>query len=533
MAKDQRNFTKGRMNKELDERLIPNGEYIDALNVRIGSTEEDEMGVIENSFGNTKITEIRVQNTLLSSNALCIGAFSDDANETLYWFVHDPTFTASSNTGKLDLVLSYNANTSVTTYHVVSMDDGGGLKTTLNFNPSYLITGVNKVEDLLFFTDNYNPPRRINVTTTYAAPTVGDVDVFTATEILVIKKPPTALPTADLPSPEVTLTNNTTIESEFMKERFICFAYRWKYDDNEYSATSQFSAPAFLPEDFDFDSESYLNEGMVNKYNFAEVKFNTGSSLVKGIDVLFKEADDPTIKVIEKLDKAELGLSDNADHTINFSDSKIFTILPESEILRLYDNVPKLSQAQTIMGNRLMYGNYQEGYDLIDKNGNPTELRYWANRKSTSFQVTDLDASAISLSDGDYTLPISVGGGATSATVSGGKISFDLTEFATNAQGNTELKAGYEISFTFTLDYDAAETQLIGVGPAPAQTPSTLNLDATFILAQSYDSVEDWINSESFQNILGTADNIKPVYAAAGETSCDGGTFTDRCSTAL
>lgn len=525
MAKDKRTFTRGRMNKELDERLIPDGEYMDALNVRIGSTEEDEMGVIENSFGNTKITEIRVQNTLLSSNALCIGAFSDDANETLYWFVHDPTFTASSNTGKLDLVLSYNANTSVTTYHVVSMDDGGGLKTTLNFNPSYLITGVNKVEDLLFFTDNYNPPRRINVTTTYAAPTVGDVDQFTATEILVIKKPPTALPTADLPSPEVTLTNNTTIKSEFMKERFICFAYRWKYDDNEYSATSQFSAPAFLPKDFDFDSESYLNEGMVNKYNFAEVKFNTGSSLVKGIDVLFKEADDPTIKVIEKLDKAELSISDDTDYTINFSDSKIFTILPESEILRLYDNVPKLSQAQTIMGNRLMYGNYQEGYDLIDKDGNPTELRYWANRRSTSFQVTTLDPSAISLSNGDYTLPISAGG--VLATVSGGKISFDLTEFATNAEGNTELKAGYEISFTFTLDYDPAETQLIGTGAAPAQTPSTLNLDATFVLAQSYDSIEDWVNSESFQNILGTADNIKPVYAAAGETSCDGGTFTD------
>ena len=48
MTKDTRNFTKGRMNKELDERLVPNGEYIDALNIRIGSTEEDDMGVIEN-----------------------------------------------------------------------------------------------------------------------------------------------------------------------------------------------------------------------------------------------------------------------------------------------------------------------------------------------------------------------------------------------------------------------------------------------------------------------------------------------------
>ena len=39
MANLTRNFTQGKMNKMVDERLITNGEYIDALNVRMGSTE--------------------------------------------------------------------------------------------------------------------------------------------------------------------------------------------------------------------------------------------------------------------------------------------------------------------------------------------------------------------------------------------------------------------------------------------------------------------------------------------------------------
>jgi hypothetical protein len=39
MANITRNFTAGKMNKVVDERLVPNGEYIDALNVRMGSTE--------------------------------------------------------------------------------------------------------------------------------------------------------------------------------------------------------------------------------------------------------------------------------------------------------------------------------------------------------------------------------------------------------------------------------------------------------------------------------------------------------------
>ena len=60
MAKDLRTFTKGKMNKELDERLVPDGEYTDALNIRVGSTEEDEMGVIETTLGNTQLTTLQI-----------------------------------------------------------------------------------------------------------------------------------------------------------------------------------------------------------------------------------------------------------------------------------------------------------------------------------------------------------------------------------------------------------------------------------------------------------------------------------------
>ena len=36
MAKFTRNFTLGKMNKMVDERLVPNGEYIDALKCSYG-----------------------------------------------------------------------------------------------------------------------------------------------------------------------------------------------------------------------------------------------------------------------------------------------------------------------------------------------------------------------------------------------------------------------------------------------------------------------------------------------------------------
>ncbi len=52
----KRNFIKGRMNKAVDERLVRDGEYIDAMNVRLGSTEETEIGSVENSKGNLLAT---------------------------------------------------------------------------------------------------------------------------------------------------------------------------------------------------------------------------------------------------------------------------------------------------------------------------------------------------------------------------------------------------------------------------------------------------------------------------------------------
>ncbi len=44
------------MNKSVDERLVPPGEYVNAINVRLGSTEISEIGAVENSKGNTNLT---------------------------------------------------------------------------------------------------------------------------------------------------------------------------------------------------------------------------------------------------------------------------------------------------------------------------------------------------------------------------------------------------------------------------------------------------------------------------------------------
>jgi hypothetical protein len=48
------------MNKDLDERLIPNGEYRDALNINVSTSTGSDVGSIENAKGNSRISTLGI-----------------------------------------------------------------------------------------------------------------------------------------------------------------------------------------------------------------------------------------------------------------------------------------------------------------------------------------------------------------------------------------------------------------------------------------------------------------------------------------
>ena len=520
MANITRNFIKGRMNKSVDERLIPDGEYVDAINVRMGSTENSEIGVIENTKGNLALTTIQYNNYPLSTQAKCIGAFEDGANEKIYWFVHDSFFARDSGgvpaseypTGKLDLILSYDTKNDIVDYHVISVNDGDNVNTTLNFNPQYLITGVDLVEDLLFFTDNENAPRFINVTSGYDNPSLNPSNIVVdyannsdllAERLLVIKRPP-------LYAPTIQLQEIPNAEDNYLEDRYICFAYRYRYADGEYSATSPFTEPSFIPKPFDFSTNSYLNEGMVNKFNSVDVSYNTGGPLVESIELLFKEAQNSTIKVIDKFNKNDRGFSDNSTETYTFTNSNIFTILPESEILRLYDNVPRFALAQTIMGNRLIYGNYIEGYNL-ERNGVKTQIEYTVDLISEDSFSNTIQAT---IDSATYSIPSR----SITATPNSQAL-FNLTTV------KFDLKKGNVLTFEIRFEHSSF------AGPVtPSVQTQLTDVSFSFTLVRDYTSVYDLATSTEFINTVGNISpkNILPVYAPPPEdTSCDGTTFTD------
>ena len=85
MAEIKNSFIKSKMNKDLDDRLIPNGEDRNAVNVAINKSTGENVGTAQTVLGNKLIKSI---DPLLGKTGLqFIGALPDDTNNIIYAFL--------------------------------------------------------------------------------------------------------------------------------------------------------------------------------------------------------------------------------------------------------------------------------------------------------------------------------------------------------------------------------------------------------------------------------------------------------------
>ena len=140
-------FHAGKMNKDLDERLIPNGQYRDALNVDISFSESSDAGSAQNAYGNTQMSNHDI------AGAKCIGSIVNELDDNIIWFISGTS---------VDAIAEYNPSTGVVVPILVDTNKGS-VNAFLNFNNDYLITGINILDNFLFFTDNTTEPKKIHI----------------------------------------------------------------------------------------------------------------------------------------------------------------------------------------------------------------------------------------------------------------------------------------------------------------------------------------------------------------------------------
>jgi hypothetical protein len=148
-------FQAGRMNKDLDERLVPNGEYRDALNLDLANSDASDVGAMQNIAGTIQLRDKVGTGAVWTggyidsmTNPVCIGSYRDDINERIYWFIASDGISAIAEYDQTKNQVS-----------PVLVDTAG----ILNFSSDYLITGVNILDKFLFWTDDQTEPKKINI----------------------------------------------------------------------------------------------------------------------------------------------------------------------------------------------------------------------------------------------------------------------------------------------------------------------------------------------------------------------------------
>ena len=199
MAQVKNTFLKSKMNKDLDARILPNGEYRDAQNVSVSKSEGDDVGSLENVLSNELISNLKsliidIEVTKSSeiaspvggspatsgeisaalSTLEVVGKFMDVKNNRIFLMLTNYTDTSPDRLSNFATDDQYAAGSFNFIYKgaccYIAMHDLGGDESSvlvggnfLNFSKTHKIEGINILEDLLFFTDNRNQPRKINV----------------------------------------------------------------------------------------------------------------------------------------------------------------------------------------------------------------------------------------------------------------------------------------------------------------------------------------------------------------------------------
>ena len=256
----------------------------------------------------------------------------------------------------------------------------------LNFSKSRRIQ-ANIIENYLFFTDGYNEPRKIDTTQDY------EIGGYNANDITVAKLAPQF-------APQITVLDTSETAGNYIEEKFVRFAYRYKFYDNTYSVYSPFSNTVFK-----VNNEVLTEEQIQDAYSKGELDFliNTAKTIniqpktpdggssgwsnlgIKQIDILLKASNSPAVLLLDSLK----GTSLNSPFTYNSEKPK--STLPEDQLIRVYDNVPRAALAQEIVGNRIVYGNFVQGFDI----DTTTKLPFTLTTAEKTLDGTYLDALGV------------------------------------------------------------------------------------------------------------------------------------------
>lgn len=410
MIEIKNNFLGSKMNKDIDDRLLPKNQYRHAVNLQINRSDNSDAGTVQNVLGNSIVKNFRTLVTPNVPDLDCIGIYADPSTDTLFIFLTNNTNNAYNKDAK-NYIYSYNSISNT----AVLLVQGA----FLNFSKNNPILGINVLENFLFWTDNRNQPRKININKanpqSLAVPTY-----YVREEQISVAKPnplyPPLLYKASTEAPgeyETTMYNvadrylptGTTVDDEnpyydpdyigdaaYLEDKFVRFSYRYKFEDGEDSIIAPFTQIAYIPKQDGYfmytpplsgqtepikDDEtaayrSTIVNFMQNKVDQVKLQIALPCPANKlltdfkilNIEILYKDANEIAVSVIDSIPVTPQNNGSFFDSTATvyeyvYNSKKPFKTLPTKDLIRVNDVVPIKALGQEIISNRVVYSNFQ------------------------------------------------------------------------------------------------------------------------------------------------------------------------------
>ena len=329
------------LNSDTDQKLVKAVEMTDNLNIRVSNDDEGTAGVVKNIKGTDVVSNKTSSDAFPSGDNRVIGSVANEKNKEILFIL----WNSNSDHG------IYRLDMTTGKYQKLYEDSVLNFKKFAHVDCDVIVNEKN--ETLFYWTDNVNPPMKVNVNRLisggYPSSLTSGTDEEKLLCLTVAKQRP-------LSPPSYTLVNNSSLDRNAIREKHFQFAYRYKYADGEVSALSDWSSYTFASTQVKSD---FLNVSSKDFYNQINVFVKNTVADAEKITVYAKELNSQTFYEIEELSN---NFTSNSS-TINFTNNKLGSALSLDEVNKSYDNVPQVAKAQAITGNRLMYGNYTEGYE--------------------------------------------------------------------------------------------------------------------------------------------------------------------------
>ncbi len=500
-------LTPRQLDSDADNKTISKVSMLDALNLYSGP-DNDSLTILEGKLtksdaGNGILKNIKgnekVEGALLEGSRV-VGGVEDKKTRITYIFVYH---SSASKQG----VFAYDSEgllpgstgptlRKIYTSSQFNFPQNGFVKADIVYS-SAVRTFKNLGEDfekdaIIYFTDGVNEPRKINA---YRAFEVGslihDNDEFAEADFI------TACPKTQLKpitfkfdsDPDAATEDRRSVNN-FERSPGFQFAYQHVYIDGMESAISSYSDLAVLPSVVDQGSQSY-----VEHLNYRCLLTIPGAGPeIKEIRILGKQGNTGSFLIIDEIESSE------EPQEYAFFNDRVLKGVSTDEVNKQFDSLPRNAKSQSVTSNRLMYGNYLDGFDKSNTTAIAT-VRYLDRPEDfIKFDIEDIPSI-------DLGFP---GNSGDSVTGESAGFFLDYSGLPNFMPAGTQVNVNFSFKPQKNFHYYRAGSagQTRQRGPQPSSTDDEIFSEVNF--QQSYAATSEQNGSENFgseNGVTSTADD--------------------------